>query len=91
MFFLYFITYNLPCFKTEEYAGIITNPDKEVLKSNRKIHLKWFLLAFIWENLHKKFPIQHLQVNLYKSTCLFPLNRKTAYDGVYDNGITKLT
>jgi len=38
---------NLPYFKTEEYGRIIANSDKEILKRNRKIHLKWFLLAFI--------------------------------------------
>lgn len=40
---------HIPChtFNTEECGGIIVNPDKEILMSNRKIQLKWFLLAFI--------------------------------------------
>lgn len=50
----------------------------EAIKSNRKVHLKWFLLAFICDSLHKSFQ----QVSLYKSHMPFSINRRMALMGV---------
>lgn len=83
-FFFFNLSVFTPCaLKSNNYRGILAHPDKGALKINRQIHLKWFLLAFICESLHK-----HLQqVSLYKSHMPLPINKqKMALMGVHDNG-----